>query len=143
MPATDNHSSTNADSTERLRALVAQLADDDLQRSLGGGWTTAFALAHLAFWDARQVAALSRFARGDQFPAEDLATNDALELIAAAFDPATIGEAAVNAAQDLDQIVTTLTADQLNDLRTSGKAYAIDRAPHRDEHISQIEEALR
>ena len=142
MAATDNCSSTNAESTDQLRALVERLADEDLQRSLGGGWTIGLALAHLAFWDARQVAALQRFARGDQFPSEDLATNDTLEAIAAAFDPDTIGEVAVNAAGQLDRIVEMLTAEQVDALNTSGKSYAIDRAPHRDEHISQIEEAL-
>ena len=44
----------NAEATNRLQALVARLEETDLARSLGGGWTVRFALAHLAFWDARQ-----------------------------------------------------------------------------------------
>ena len=111
-------------------------------RSFGGNWTVGFALAHLAFWDARQVAALQRMARGEAFPAEDLATNAALEAIAAVFNPATIGQAAVSAARQLDAVVETLTAEQVNALTASGKSYAIDRAPHRLEHIRQIEEAF-
>ncbi len=47
----------NAAATERLRALVARLAPPDLGCALGGGWTVAFALCHLAFWDARAVRA--------------------------------------------------------------------------------------
>lgn len=140
--ATNNRRSDNAESTKRLETVVARLSDEDLKRSLGGGWTVGFALAHLAFWDARQVAALQRFARGEPFPSEDLATNDALELVASAFDPNTVGEAAVKAAQQLDQIVETLTAQQVEALVNSGKAYAIERAPHRAEHIRQIEEAF-
>lgn len=142
MAATDNHALGNAASTERMRALVARLTSADLRGSLGGGWTIGFALAHLAFWDARQVAALQRMARGEEFPSEDMATNAALEAIAAAFNPDTIGQAAVSAAQQLDALVDTLTAEQLDLLRTSGKSYAIERAPHREEHMRQIEEAL-
>ena len=140
--ASSNYPAGNAESTERLSALVAELSAEDMKRSLGGGWTVGFALAHLAFWDARQVAALERMARGEEFPSEDLATNAALEAIAAAFHPDTIGQAAVGAAQQLDAVVESLTSEQVDALANSGKSYAIDRAPHRLEHIRQIEETL-
>lgn len=140
--ATNSITAGNSDSTERLSALVAGLSAGDMRRSLGGGWTIGFALAHLAFWDARQVAALQRMAQGEEFPSEDLATNAALEAIAPAFNPDTISQAAVGAARQLDALVETLTADQVNALTGSGKSYAMDRAPHREEHMRQIEEAL-
>jgi len=142
VPAPDSMSANNAQSTERLATLVARLSADDLSRSLGGSWTVGFALAHLAFWDARQVAALQRMARGEAFPAEDLATNAALEVIATAFNPDMIGQAAVSAAQQLDAVVGALTSEHVDVLTGAGKSYAIDRAPHRLEHIRQIEEAL-
>ena len=142
MASHNTSRSTNAESTERLRAVVARLGDEDLKRSLGGGWTVGFALAHLAFWDARQVAALQRMAQGEAFPSEDLATNAALEAIADAFDPDAIGQAAVGAAQQLDAAVEALSPEQVDVLTGSGKSYAIDRAPHREEHLRQIEEAL-
>ena len=142
MAAIDNLHASNSNSTERLRALVARLSDSDLSRSLGGNWTVAFALVHLAFWDARQVAALQRFTSGEAFPTEDYAANATLEAIAHTFDPSTIGQAAVRAAQQLDATVDNLTPEQLDDLREAGLTYAIDRAPHREEHIEQIERAL-
>ena len=138
----DNHASRNAESTERIRSVVAQLSDKDLNRSLRGGWTVGFALIHLAFWDARQVAALQCFKDGEAFPSEDYATNATLAAMASAFDLAVAGQAAVNAAQELDTMVESLTDEQLTALQDSGKSYAIDRAPHRDEHLQQIEEAL-
>ena len=138
----DNHASRNAESTERIHSVVARLSDKDLNRSLGGGWTVGFALIHLAFWDARQVAALQRFKDGEAFPSEDYATNATLSLIAPIFDLSAAGQAAVSAAQELDTMVESLTVDQLTTLQDSGKSYAIDRAPHRDEHLQQIEEAL-
>ncbi len=142
MAQIDDIHASNAKSTERLAALVARLTPQDLQRSLGGNWTVAFALAHLAFWDARQVAALQRFTSGEAFPSEDYATNATLEAIAHTFDPSTIGQAAVNAAQQLDETVSSLSPEQLDDLRQAGLAYATERAPHRDEHLQQIEQAL-
>ena len=134
--------SQNAAATERLRNIVAQLEEADLSRSLGGAWTVGFALVHLAFWDARQVAALQRFARGDGFPSEDIATNATLAAIASALDPTTVGEVAVSAAQELDALVETLTTEQLDSLRDAGKWYAIERSPHREEHLQQIEDAI-
>ena len=138
----DSYASENAESTERLRVLVATLDGADLHRSLGEGWTVGFALIHLAFWDARQVAALQRFKDGEAFPSEDYATNATLSLIAPIFDLSAAGQAAVNAAQELDATVESLSVEQLARLQESGKSYAIDRAPHRDEHLQQVEEAL-
>lgn len=142
MAATDNILKSNKTSTDRLRAVVARLSDEDLNRSLGGNWTVGFAFAHLAFWDARQVAALQRFVSGEPFPSEDMATNATLEALAAAFNPKTIGHVAVDAAQQLDQLVESLTTEQVDALQTANLSYAIDRAAHRDEHLQQIEEGL-
>ena len=142
MPTSDDPNASNSQATERLRDIVARLSADDINRDLGGGWTVGFALAHLAFWDARQVAALQRMSLGEPFPAEDMATNAALEHIAAAFNPATIGDAAVHAAEQLDAAVAQLSADQLQSLSNAGLSYAVERAPHRDEHRLQIETLL-
>lgn len=142
MATHSDMSSANAKSTERLAALVARLTTEDMKRSLGVNWTVGFALAHLAFWDARQIAALGRFANGEPFPSEDMATNAALELIADAFNPATIGQAAVRAAEQLDAAVQALTKQQRDELHQANLSYAINRAPHRDEHLQQIEEGL-
>ena len=142
MATTDNRYPSNARSTEQLRALVDRLSAADLSRSLGGGWTVATALVHLAFWDARQVAALRQYTRGDGFPSEDLAANAALQSIASAFDPAAVGEAAVSAAAELDAAIASLTAEQIDDLDGIGLSYAIERAAHRVEHTQQIEQAI-
>ena len=142
MAATDKILKSNTTSTDRLRALVERLSDEDLNRSLGGNWTVGFAFAHLAFWDARQVAALQRFASGEPFPSEDMATNATLEAIAAGFNPKTIGRAALDAAQQLDRLVESLTTEQVDALQNANLSYAIDRAAHRDEHLQQIEEGL-
>ena len=132
----------NAEATRRLGDLVARLDAADLARSLGDGWTVAFAFAHLAFWDARQDAALRAYASGEAFPPEDEATNAALELIAGSFDPETVGSVAVEAAEGLDAAALGLTAEQRTALREAGQEFAFRRWPHREEHIAQIEAVL-
>ena len=142
MAPTDNSSASNTESTERLRALVARLKAADLDRSLGEGWTVGFALIHLAFWDARQDLALHRFTRGNGFPSEDWVTNATLESIAPLFSPSIAGDIAVKAAEQLDDAIDKLTTEQQHAVREAGHTYAIERWPHRDEHLSQIEAVL-
>ena len=132
----------NAEETRRLGDLVARLDAAGLARSLGGGWTVAFAFAHLAFWDARQDAALRVYARGEPFPPEDEVTNAALELIAGSFGREAVAAAAVEAAARLDATATDLTAGQRAALREAGQEFAFRRWPHREEHIAQIEAVL-
>ncbi len=132
----------NTEATRRLGELVARLDDADLARSLGGGWTVAFALAHLAFWDARQDAALRVYARDEALPPEDEVTNAALEMIAGSFGPRVVASVAVEAAGRLDATAMDLTAGQHAALREAGQEFALRRWPHREEHIAQIEAVL-
>ena len=132
----------NTEATRRLGELVARLDDADLARSLGDGWTVAFALAHLAFWDARQDAALRVYARDEALPPKDEVTNAALEMIAGSFGPRVVASVAVEAAGRLDATAMDLTAGQRAALREAGQEFALRRWPHREEHIAQIEAVL-
>ncbi len=142
MSERDHALRQNAESTDRLRGIVGRLTDTDLERSLGGGWTVGFALVHLAFWDARQVFAVQSFARGDGFPSEDWMTNATLESIAPLFRADIAADMAVTAAERLDATLAKLSAEQHAALREAGFAYAIERWPHHEEHLAQIEEVL-
>ena len=142
MSTQDHDLQSNSRATTRLRDLVSRLDESAMSRSLGGGWTVAFALVHLAFWDVRQDAALQRYMRGDEFPAEDVTTNATLEAIAPLFDAGEAGAIAVRAAEQLDATLEALTGDQLESLRQSGVAYAIERWRHREDHVAQIEAVL-
>lgn len=142
MSPRDQDLQGNARTTDQLRDLVARLDGPALARSLGGGWTVAFALVHLAFWDVRQDVALQRYARGGEFASEDVTTNDTLEAVAPLFDPEAAGAIAVQAAEQLDATLEALTSAQLESLRQAGVAYAIERWRHREDHIAQIEAVL-
>ena len=132
----------NLEATASLRELVARLDAADLARPIEGGWTVAFALAHVAFWDARQDSALRIYASGDELPTEDMGVNAALEAIAGLFDPRAAAAEAVAAAERLDATVAGLAAEQIAALRDANEEYPFRRWPHREEHIGQIEDAL-
>ena len=132
----------NAEATRQLGDLVARLDTADLERSLGGGWTVAFALVHLAFWDARQAAALRGYAGRGALPPEDETVNPTLEAVAGMFDVAAAARTAVEAAGDVDAAASALTAEERAALREVGQEYAFRRWPHREEHIAQIEAVL-
>ena len=134
----------NDAATQRLRALVEGLSDADLERSLGGGWVVATALAHLAFWDGRQRAALERFAAtGEQLGEEsDDAVNVGLSLILPAVEHASAGRLALAAAEAVDAAAATLDSHQVANLEAGPSGYLVHRHDHRDEHIDQIEAGL-
>src|SRR2546423_2013518 len=49
---------------ERLRSLISRLSDKDLSRPMPADWTVAGVLAHIAFWDARAIYWLDKWAHG-------------------------------------------------------------------------------
>ena len=49
---------------ERLKGLLQRLSDEELSRPMPAGWTVAAVLAHMAFWDARALSLMDKWARG-------------------------------------------------------------------------------
>ncbi len=141
MPNSADAQPQNTQSTARLRDLIAQLQPADYRLDLGGGWTVGFALAHLAFWDARHAAALDRFHRSGLLPAEDRFANPGLEALIEVCATPTIGALALQAAAALDTEIGRLSAAQRDAVRDAGFAHLLDRWPHREEHRVQIESA--
>ena len=139
----------NGEATRRLRELVAMLSPADLAAPLGGGWTVAMALGHLAFWDARQRGAIQYFIDtgvliGDELPPPhnpDL-TNPALEPVLALVDRDGVRELVIEAAQAIDELVADLDESAMASILESEHAYVVRRWAHREEHIAQIQEAI-
>jgi hypothetical protein len=145
MPDDREFIESNTQSRERLQALIGRLSQEDLERSVGGGWTVAMVLAHLAFWDRRAQAAVRKWQRTDTPPtaADSEVLNEALEDEWRALP---IGEAvrlAFQATDRLDEIIEGLGPRMVAEILSTGNSRLLSRSPHRDEHIAQIELALR
>ncbi len=127
---------------ERLRAL-ADLSDEALRRPVDEGWTVAAKLAHLAYWEGRQVGVLEAWRRHGIAPAwwtaeEAHAVNAArLPLWLAQPPQAALAQALV-AAEVLDRVMAELPSELVAQLPWRRQEPAL----HRGEHLDEIERAL-
>ena len=138
--------SENEIERDRLATLVARLTDEDLSRDLGGGWTVAVALAHLAFWDERAALMLERYAAGTpshHIPGwyEDM-LNQTLEPQWRVIPVHEAAAQAVAAAEHVTRALRVLDDDLCERLEAQEEGYLLRRFNHRREHIDQIESAL-
>jgi hypothetical protein len=137
----------NARELERLRALVARLTDDDLERAVNEDWTVAAVLGHMAFWDGRQNALGGKLERGAPFtPSDDEPEdvdwiNDAARPLIHAIAPREAADLAVRVAEETDARVAALPPERMWPLDPESPVNPI-RASHRAEHLDEIEAAL-
>ena len=145
MEAKRTYAEENAAELQQLRALVARLSAADLACPLGGGWTVAMALAHLAFWDRRRRAQMQQWARTGVEPVagDSGSINAAVEVLAAAIPPQGAASLAIEAAEAVDGEVAQLPAEVIAAIERAGAVSMLRRATHRREHIEQIERGLR
>jgi len=136
----------NEASRLRLVALSEQLTSADLARELPGGWTVSATLAHLAFWDALDVALLERWRAGQVPPLEPGwsagALNDAASPAWLLVPPHDATGLALDAAPAVDAAVATLEDSIVAALLARDEAWMVRRYLHRREHVAQIERAL-
>jgi hypothetical protein len=130
--------------TARLEALVSKLSDKDLAADLGGGWTTAVALGHLAFWDRRIAYVLTRWRDGGDPHVEldDDVVNSALEEVLKSVEPREAARLCVESAKAANAAIAATPDAIANQLIAEDHAYLLNRHNHRTEHIEQIERAL-
>lgn len=145
MPTDRSYLAANRQSRERLRALVARLGDADLERPLAHGWTVAETLVHLAFWDLRAVVLVDRWEREGAAPSPmDIeVTNEAVRALARAIAPRAATRLAVEAAEAADRRIETLPDHLADAVARVGTPFNLARQAHRDEHVGEIERALR
>ena len=133
---------------ERLRALVGRLSERELEIMVDDHWTVAGALAHLAFWDARN-AILGRklqqgvpFVPGDDEPEDVTTLNDAMRPLLLAIPPAEAARLALALAEQADSLMASLDPSQVWPADPRSPVNPL-RAGHRREHLDEIEAALR
>ena len=130
---------------KRLLALVASLHDDDLTRPVGAfNGTVGSYLAHLAFWDRRASFLLRRWKSegiGPSLIDVDL-LNDLLEEFLLAVPGRVAAAMAVSAAEEVDGEIAALSPELMQAIEAEGQTVRLDRAKHRDLHLTQIELVL-
>ncbi len=148
MPVDRSHDAANDAERERLRALVARLSDAELSRPMPAGWTAAAMLAHAAFWDARAIFALERWATtgvepppGDYEPDDVSWINESAKPLCLALPPRAAAELALRLAEEADAKIKALSDEMVEKIRALGP-FSISRAEHRREHLDDIERAL-
>jgi uncharacterized damage-inducible protein DinB len=133
----------NRASQERLRTMVERLSDDELMRELPDGWTVADALGHLAFYDRRAAILLRRFAQEGVFasPYDYDTINEALLHFTRRMPPRAVAEEALAAAEAADEAAAMTPEALISEIRSMGQV-KLDRAEHRENHLSDIEALL-
>lgn len=135
----------NAAERERLRALVAGMADRELSLTLPNGWTIAAALAHLAFWDQRSLVLLRRWRTRPiaASPVDVHVTNDTLLPFFQALPPRRAAELAVAAAEAIDLELVEVPAETIAAIEALGDKFRLYRSIHRRMHLDTIESLLK
>jgi hypothetical protein len=138
----------NQRSRERMRALVATLTDEDLARPVNDEWTAAASLAHVAFWDARVTFLIRKLQAGQPFTDDDEEPddvswiNDSARPLLHAIDPRRAAEVALEIAEQTDALVADAPAERMYPSDPNSLINAF-RSQHRDEHVAEIEAAVR
>jgi hypothetical protein len=134
----------NAKERERLKVLVSQLSDEELEHSIEAGWTVAAILTHMAFWDHRAWLLIQKWKKEGIGPSAidtDL-VNEVIRLFFLAIPARKAAEIALSAAATIDEEIETLSSEMMADIEENGKTVNLRRAKHRRMHFEEIERAL-
>lgn len=134
----------NRASTRRIRALVENLSDEELQHPVGEHWTVAITLAHLAFWDQRVLYVLDKTEKDGKLfiPQIGIDANDIALPFWAAIPPRTAAKMAIETAEELDQRLENYPQALLEEIYTYNQRWVV-RAQHRGEHLNDVDAALK
>lgn len=129
----------NRASTNRIRALVTSLSEQELQHPVGEHWTVAITLAHLAFWDRRVMNMLQAAEQDSKLrtPEIDIVVNDISLPLWAAIPPREAARLALETAEALDEQLANLPTALLEEVYARNERWVV-RALHRNEHLNEI-----
>ena len=142
MPLDPDVFDANRRAAQRIRSF-ADLTDDELRTPVGGHWTVAITLVHLAFWDRRALDSLRRsVAAGTPQAADlDIVLNDISLPIWAAIPPRDSVRLAIEAAEATDAFVEALESPLAEQLLANHVRW-VRRSLHRIEHLDEADAAL-
>lgn len=144
MPLDPNYTQLNRESTERIKKIASNLTDEQFQTRVGEHWTVAIAFVHLAFWDRRVLATLEQTAKNGKLSVVEVETivNDLSLPIWETVPAKEAVKLAIETAKELDNQLETFPKDLLEEMYNHNKRLVV-RALHRNEHLDEVEEALR
>ena len=124
------------------------MSDEDLKRPMPAGWTIAAVLAHIAFWDARAIYWLDKWAGGvtpSPYEHENVeAVNESAKPLCLALRPRDAADLSLRLAEEADGKVKALNDEMLARIRATGAPpFNLSRAIHRKEHLDDIDRELR
>lgn len=134
----------NRASRERIASLVARLTDEELLHPVGEHWTVAVALAHMVFWDRRVKYVLDMTERDGKvfIPNLDIVINDLSLPLWRAIPPREAARLCIEAAEECDRRLETYNPKLLEEIYETNKRLVV-RALHRNEHLDEVDEALK
>jgi hypothetical protein len=135
----------NTKERERLTSLVERLTDEELSLRLGGDWTIAVALAHLAFWDQRSLFLVRKWKKSgvvEPSPIDIEVTNESLLSLWRAIPPRVAASLAVSSAEEIDRELEEASSDLIAKIEGLGEKFRLYRSIHRKLHADQIVEVL-
>jgi predicted benzoate:H+ symporter BenE len=134
----------NQAESRRLAELVARLTEQDLQTSLGDGWTVKAALAHLAFWDRYSAGLLDGWSASGFQPVATSADHVNAAAVGdwLALPAEHVRREVVAAAEAIDRRIEAVPPELAAAIVAGGRSRTLDRSPHRTEHVDQIVAAL-
>lgn len=144
MPLDPNYTQLNRESTNRIKKLASNLTDEQMQTRVGEHWTVAIAFVHLAFWDRRVLATLESTEKNKKLSVVEVDTvvNDLSLPVWATVPAKEAVRLAIETAEELDNQLEKFPKDLLEEIYNHNKRYVV-RALHRNEHLDEVEEALR
>jgi len=144
MPLDQSFVEQNRASTQRIHKLVTNLSDAEMRHPVGEHWTVSIALAHLAFWDRRVMYVLDMTERDGKLfiPEIDIFVNDLSLPLWAAIPPHEASRIAIETAETLDHRLESYSRSLLEEIYTYNKRWVV-RALHRNEHLDEVDAALK
>ena len=135
----------NQNETNRLAELVNKLTDRELSIPMDAGWTVSSVLAHLAFWDIRAIKLINKWKQsGVEYSSLDTdIINEVTREIFIELPPRVAANITIEKSRVLDRIIRDLEPDFVEKIRTIGKNVRLERYIHRQEHLDEIEKALK
>ena len=144
MTLDTTYSDQNRASTERIRALVTRLSDEDMKTKVGEHWTVSIALAHLAWWDRRVMYVLDMTEKDGKLfvPEIDIFVNDLSLPLWAVIPPRDAARICIETSEALDKRLEEYSPQLLEEIYNHNKRWVV-RALHRNEHLDEVDAGLR